>query len=246
MKIRMFLFIFVFLCFPLKSFGGILNEYYKDVSYTFQEVKKNKKALTIFGSALGLSFLLDEKVRELVAKNQSKFLTDFTDFTNNFGEYKLLFPSIAFLGTTGYLTKNKKLAEASLTSLEAGFTAGLITVGIKVAIGRQRPYCSNDPFTFKPFDGTFDCMSFPSGHTTLAWSMITPFAVYYDKPILYLIPISVNIARIYKNKHWLSDTVMSAGLGFSIGYFFSKRHLTKKQKVVFNITPNSIMVGFRF
>jgi len=138
------------------------------------------------------------------------------------------------------------LAEASLTSLEAGLTAGLITVGMKIAIGRQRPYCSNDPFTFKPFNGTFDCMSFPSGHTALAWSMITPFAVYYNQPILYLIPLSVNVARVYKNKHWLSDTIMSTGLGFSIGYFFSKKHIEKNRKFVFNVAPNMIMVGIRF
>ncbi|GMT43306.1 MAG: hypothetical protein IEMM0003_0125 [bacterium] len=67
--------------------------------------------------------------------------------------------------------------------------------------------------------------SFPSGDVTVAWSFITPYAVYYHQPLLYLIPLSVNIERIYKNAHWLSDTLMGTAIGFFTGYLFSTSHI---------------------
>lgn len=218
--------------------------YAEDLSYSVKQVGKRKREFLIFGALLGASFAADRGVRSYFKKHRTRFYRHYANFSNNFGYGYFMFPGASLLAAYGYYTEDSKLLNASLTSIESGITAGLITEVIKSSIGRERPYGTNDPFKFKPFKGGELYHSFPSGHSVIAWSMITPFAVYYSEPILYAIPISVNFARIYKNKHWLSDTVFSSGLGFAVGYFFSERHL--KRRLFFEFTGNSVSVGYRF
>jgi membrane-associated phospholipid phosphatase len=101
---------------------------------------------------------------------------------SEFGRSYYLMPAALALGTIGYTEKNEKLLDASFTSVESGLTAGILTTGIKALIGRERPYATNNPFKFKPFSITSRTKyhSFPSGHTIMAWAMITPYAVYYN------------------------------------------------------------------
>ena len=223
---------------------NLLLFYKDDVVYTSSQVSDNKQALLVFGTLFGLSLFLDKGIRDYAVNHENPTLENVADFTENFGNWRIIFPAVATLGTWGYLKGNSKLLTASVTSAESGLTAILLTIGIKTVVGRERPYGTDSPFRFKPFSRDTLYHSFPSGHTVIAWSMITPYAVYYKQPFLYLIPLSVNFARVYKNKHWLSDTVMSSGIGFAIGYFFSKRHLNSK--VIFLPNRNSLVVGIRF
>ncbi|WP_163327677.1 phosphatase PAP2 family protein [Desulfurobacterium thermolithotrophum] len=226
------------------SSSNLLKTYKKDVFYTVKALKANKNSLLTFGGLLGVSFFLDKGTRTYVLNHQNTTLKNIADFTNYFGSGYILFPAVTALGTWGFLNNNLKLLEASITSFESGLTAELLTVGIKIAVGRERPYSTDNPFRFKPFKKDTLYHSFPSWHTVMAWSMITPYAVYYKQSLLYLIPLSVNFARVYKNKHWLSDTVMSSGIGFAVGYFFSKRHLSNR--IVLLPSENNLMVGVRF
>lgn len=66
-------------------------------------------------------------------------------------------------------------------------------------------------------------VSFPSGHTTVAFSLATMIAQEYPKPIIipilaYGFATCTALGRINGNYHWASDVLMGA----SIGYFTSK------------------------
>jgi len=222
---------------------NLMKIYKHDISYTLDQMN-NKQSLFIFGTALGISFLLDKGTRVYVLNHQNPTLKSISNLSNNFGNGYILFPTVAVLCSWGAFRNDPKLLVASITSIESGITAGLLSTVIKVTVGRERPYGTDNPFVFKPFHKDTLYHSFPSGHTVMAWSMITPYAVYYKQPLLYLIPLSVNFARVYKNKHWLSDTVMSSGIGFAVGYFFSKRHLSNR--IVLISSGNNLMVGVRF
>lgn len=218
--------------------------YAEDLSYSVKQIGGRKREFLAFGAILGASFAADRGVRSYFKKHRNRFYRHYANFSNNFGNGYFMFPGVFLLGAYGYYSEDSKLFNASLISIESGITAGLITVFIKSVVGRERPYGTDNPFKFKPFTVKEKYLSFPSGHSAIAWSMVTPFAVYYREPILYAIPLSVSFARIYKEKHWLSDTVFSSGLGFAVGYFFSKRHL--KKRLFFEFTGNSVSVGYRF
>jgi len=226
------------------NFQGIVKIYRRDISYTLKQTSIRKENLFIFGTALGVSFLLDRGTRAYVLNHQNSNLRNVADFANNFGNGYVLFPAAVALCSMGSFRNDYKLLEASITSIESGITAGLVSTAIKISVGRERPYGTSNPFVFKPFHKDALYHSFPSGHAIMAWSMITPYAVYYKQPLLYLVPLSVNFARVYKNKHWLSDTIMSSGIGFAIGYFFADRHLN--DRLVISFSGNNLLLGVRF
>jgi len=84
--------------------------------------------------------------------------------------------------------------------------AGGIVRGTKNVIGRERPDKSNN-------------LSFPSGHTETAFVAAEfLFQEYKDKSIWigiggYSVATFVGVARVYNNKHWVSDVVAGAGVG---------------------------------
>ncbi|MPQ27031.1 phosphatase PAP2 family protein [Bacillus paralicheniformis] len=61
--------------------------------------------------------------------------------------------------------------------------------------------------------------SFPSGHTTAAFSVITPLMIFFPILALLLIPvgISVGLSRIYLGLHYPSDVLAGTALGISVG-----------------------------
>ncbi|WP_096152877.1 MULTISPECIES: phosphatase PAP2 family protein [Bacillus] len=110
-----------------------------------------------------------------------------------------------------------------LTSGNLKFTAmssllALTVSHIPVAIAkkiypRRRPYLALDEInvTTNPLKDH----SFPSGHTTAIFSIITPFLMYQPALLFILLPIavSVGISRIYLGLHYPSDVLAGALLG---------------------------------
>ena len=85
---------------------------------------------------------------------------------------------------------------------------GLVTFGMKRLIGRKRP-----------LDETLGNPSFPSGHTSLAFSSATILGYRYPKwrVPLYIGAGLVGFSRIYLGRHYASDVVVGAALGTAVG-----------------------------
>jgi membrane-associated phospholipid phosphatase len=49
------------------------------------------------------------------------------------------------------------------------------------------------------------------------WAAVTPFAKEYDAPWLYGVAALTNFSRVATRRHWFSDTVAGALLGYGIG-----------------------------
>ncbi len=195
---------------------------------------------------IGGGFLADESIRHYVLDHQNNTAKNIADDIKPFGNGWVMFPAVSILALSGYFTDNAKLMDASLTSIESGAVAGAITVGLKSAIGRERPDSTSSNLTFKPFTIKNKYASFPSGDATVAWSMITPYAVYYHQPLLYIIPTLVDLERIYKNEHWTSDVIAGSAIGFSIGYLFSENHLRLSKTVSLATDGRDIILNVKF
>ncbi len=111
--------------------------------------------------------------------------------------------------------------DVALASVEAALTSVALATTIKIGVDRSRPSEGRGAADFgheKRSDS-----SFPSVHTVLAWSVITPIAQRYDAPWLYGVAALTNAARISGRHHWLSDTVASSVLGYVVGDWFQRR-----------------------
>lgn len=223
---------------------------YKDSIYDIKSypsfLVKNRYYVLGFAAILSGSLLLDRGTRAYTLNHQSDTAKNIEGIVEPFGSLYYMMPAVSLLSIYGYYSKNTKLTNASITSMESLIFSGIITEGLKISVGRQRPDSTDNPFNFKPFNMSNTYKSFPSGDATVAWSMITPYAVYYKEPTLYLIPVAVDLERIYRNKHWLSDTLMGSAIGFSIGYFFSKNNMKIGKNVSIGTDGQTINLNYKF
>jgi membrane-associated phospholipid phosphatase len=134
---------------------------------------------------------------------------------------------------SGILSKKDKARQTGLIALQTWVHTGLIVQVGKLLTGRQRPSFENGkdkwhgfPASLNRFKGEpsskYD--AFPSGHTIEAWALATIIAEQYKNikivPIIsYSLATGVGLSRITEDAHWLSDVILGAALGYSIGKF---------------------------
>lgn len=177
-------------------------------------------SLALFCGALAA----DEPARDFSQRNQTPFLDDFTHYANYMGSKKLVLPLNTLLFAGGLLSGDQKFRNTSFNSLKSVIGAAGITVSLKYLTGRSRPYTDAGAYRFDPFpENRHAFRSLPSGHATLAFAFVTPFAQEYSK-WLYTIPLAVGFSRIYKDDHWVSDVIMGSAIGFLTGYFFQEKN----------------------
>jgi membrane-associated phospholipid phosphatase len=137
------------------------------------------------------------------------------------------------IGLYGYVFKNRKMRTTTWLATQSYLTGSLLFGTIKLIAGRQRPYVvdpetleSNPtfhgPFYRPPGGGLTGNRSFPSGHTTVAFAAATVYALEYRNrpwvPILaYSTASLIGLSRVTENKHWVTDVLAGAGLGYLCG-----------------------------
>ena len=144
-------------------------------------------------------------------------------------------PAPLLIGTGTFLvgraTRKPVLADVSLHTVEAVLLGGATTSALKMIAGRERPYASADtnPHVFKFFQGkgTQDFTSFPSGHTTIAFTTASALVAETRRNwpqharlvalLSYGVATGVGLSRMYDDKHWASDVVAGAAIGTFAG-----------------------------
>jgi membrane-associated phospholipid phosphatase len=172
----------------------------------------------------------------------------FMEATNSLGGPPVMGPIVGLFGLS-LLVGDERSQDAAFTSLEAVVYAGALSYGIKYALGRSRPVDGFGAGHFAPFSGN---TSFPSGHTTTAFALITPWVLYYDTPLarsLFLLPVGTGLARMDRDKHWVTDVLAGGALGILTARYLVRRHTARAKTnrgSRVRVTPGGASVHFRF
>ena len=152
--------------------------------------------------------------------------------TAKFGAAYTLAPGVLALYAAGAARGDERLRETGLLGAEALVDAILVSNALKVATWRERPLEGYGSGRFWKGPGRFwnSGASFPSGHSTQVWAVASVVAHEYPRP--RIIPIAaygvagtVMASRFAQRKHFASDVVAGAAIGWFIGrYVFHKRH----------------------
>lgn len=187
-----------------------------------------------FVSLLPFLSLQDEAIGQGALTLRSDIGSPLLDAANRLGDSRTMWVS-GGLFAASLLTDDARLQDAAFTSFEAGLYTTLVTNAAKGVFGRIRPQEDEGPFEFQPFSGH---KSFPSGHASLAFALVTPWVVYYPSPWtfgLYAVSTGTAIARLSHERHWVTDVLTGAALGTVTGYWLARRHLN--QTTPLQVTP---------
>lgn len=130
---------------------------------------------------------------------------------------------------TGSLTGSRTIALVGRRSSEAILLSGAVTAALKGVTGRSRP--DHPPARASNFafgrgitdDRGYD--SFPSGHTTVAFALASAVDAEWGRlapdgrprwvgPALYAMASLTAASRVFDERHWASDVVLGAAIGF--------------------------------
>jgi len=116
------------------------------------------------------------------------------------------------------------IKEAGLVGLEAEGFAVVAAEALGALTGRARPEKHQGSTSFNPFSGN---SSFGSTHAAASFAVAAVFADRFDPAIGWLsygLAAAVAASRVYTDKHFASDVVVGALIGWGMGKFISRQH----------------------
>ena len=167
----------------------------------------------------GSAMLLDRPVHNLMVRNARSSWDQPAQQIQKLGtSYAVALAGGFYL--TGWATGKNEVRAMGTDAISASLITGaLIVPASKYIIGRAAPDSGAGPTSFKAF-GSGD-NSFPSGHTTEAFTLASVIASHYTDTWVqvtsYGMASLVGIARLEQNAHWTSDVVAGGILGTVVG-----------------------------
>lgn len=129
----------------------------------------------------------------------------------------------AGLAVGGWVAGEERLTQAGIAVGSATLLTAAIVLGLKVALGRARPFLGMGSLTFRSPGWHDPYQSFPSGHTAVAFMLSAVLSQNLQlQPVaagaLYTLATLTALSRLYHRAHWSSDIVAGAVLGYTLGW----------------------------
>lgn len=188
-----------------------------DVAPSLPYVAAGSAALLAGGSQIDAPIL-----HGIQTQNRGE-MEDFLSVANEFGSSKML-PATAGVFAVSLLTDDARFQDAAFTSLQSLVYSTAAVFAVKYAVGRMRPEVGAGAGSFDVFSGN---TSFPSGHTATAFAVVTPWVMYYPNPVtygLFGLAAGTAVARIAKDRHWPTDVLAGAAVGYLTARYLTTRH----------------------
>lgn len=152
------------------------------------------------------------------------------------GSGQYILPMAGILYTTGRLTKNADLRDAGLGCAAGHLSSAGLRDIIYALVSRARPRITAEPYHIAlPGTKNWDMHSFLSGHIANSMSCASflghRFSLGAAEPLPYMYSAAIGLGRMADGRHWFSDTMAGALMGFAIGRTVANRQLARASKV---------------
>jgi hypothetical protein len=188
----------------------------------------------------------DERITNSTQGEQRYYHSAFIEGGRIYGEWYSIGAVAGGFGIYGLLARDTAAKKISIELLQAGLYSELVTTVLKIMVGRARPVYTDNAFTYRPFTVVdFNFHSMPSGHTTSAFALSTVMSRHAHSTVLKIlayVPAGFTMfSRIYQHKHWLSDEIPAAAIGYFVGNWVVDLHEGKRHRInVTSMYPISI------
>ncbi len=203
---------------PLKEFPSALLDGFVGL------IDSDNLVPAIIGaSAAGASALADDRTKNYFQSRRR--VKEVGDIGDTLGNGFVLAGITGALLATSYSGENQKFRAMSFSLAQSFVMTEVIVQSIKAANDRYRPNFENEH-------------SFPSGHTAAVFTYATVISHYYGAKAgipAYSVATLVGLSRIEKRKHYVSDVIAGATLGYLIGRTVVKvtdRRATSKKMTI--------------
>lgn len=172
-------------------------------------------------AAYGLFFFLDESIRDGMKEDRNDFTDDLSRVFKPFGRGYVVMGISGAAYVVGTVAGNERLAATGVAAFQSFAIAGGITQAMKYLVGRERPTANFGSTVFRG-PGLNGPRSLPSGHVTHVFALATVIATEYDETLIvpalaYGIASLTAFSRLNDDKHWMTDVLLGAGIGYAVG-----------------------------
>ena len=212
-------------------FKGIFSDARYALTSPLRWDKADWITASIVAGVTGVFFVLDDDINEEVKNSRSSTTDSISDVFEPFGNAAFTLPAMMGFYIYGNFWENEKAERTALLAVESFLVTSLFTGALKVVMGRTRPF---DGVSADEFKGpTTSNNAFPSGHTSSVFAIATVVANEYEHipliaPLSYGIATMTGYSRLNDNKHWASDIIFGAALGYFTSKTILKLHSNKK------------------
>lgn len=176
------------------------------------------KTACVLGAGVGLYFV-EQEMQEWMQDNRYQALDDVSGIVEHFGNFRLLVPAAALTALGGYVFESDHTVDTGMLSLKSMLLSGAATFTLQLITQRERPEAGlGHGFGLgKGFSWQRD--AFPSGHSTMAWSVAPILAKQYEEQkwvaaTVYTLATLTSLSRVYADKHWATDVFAGAVIGY--------------------------------
>jgi len=176
--------------------------------------------------ALFSYIFIDKNVALYFHENISKDVYHFWKIVSKFGEGKYFLIPSAILYII-YKNKDEFIKKVSILVFSSVAISGIVVNVLKIIFGRARPELlfQEDIFGFTWFHFGHLYASFPSGHTTTAFSGFVALALVFRKYsyIFLLLAFMIAFSRVILTMHYVSDVLIGSLLGSWTSYILYQK-----------------------
>jgi membrane-associated phospholipid phosphatase len=163
--------------------------------------------------------IADEPLRRFAMNHQNKVAGTISEYVEPLGHPKNMLAVAGGVYASGLVFRNPKMQRTGILIASALTINDFATSNLKDKFQRRRPDISVHNWYFEGPEGGRHNASMPSWHTSTAFTVATSVAIVYKDhtwvpPVAYGMATLVGLSRVYNNKHWTTDVMAGAAVGF--------------------------------
>lgn len=218
------------------------------ITQAFSDLGKNASqgkmtdSLALGGAIVVGSSILDRPFAKWADSHQSSRWNSLGRLSNSLTYLLAAGTGVLWLGAGDDIA-----SETAWTAIKSSvLTFGVESI-VKFGVGRSRPGDNDGVTHFQPLSRQAASSSFPSFHSGIAFSLVTPFAERYDANWLYAVAGASTFGRIQQRQHFVSDVVAGSLIGYALGgYMLSRQQQSGNHLHVFVGSNKSINASMDF